>query len=90
MSKQYLPNKPTKYDIRFYRIQNSEYIYYFYIFDNGKGNRIKNSQTDRYTSVDTELRLVLNYFIKNNPRFDDTKTNELYVAMYDRSSNPKK
>ena len=37
MSKQYLPNKPTKYDIRFYILYNSENIYYFYIFDNGKG-----------------------------------------------------
>ena len=56
------------------------------MYDNEK--KFNNSEMDRYISQYIELRLVLNYFIKNNPKFDDTKTNLLYVAD-DSSSNQK-
>ena len=49
MVEQYLPNRLAKYAILFYKLYNSEYTYCFPIFDNGKINRINNSQSDRYT-----------------------------------------
>ena len=64
MANQYVPNRVVKYSIRFYVVFNSGYTFCFPIFDNGKGNRINSSETDRYTSQYIELRLVLNYFIK--------------------------
>ena len=80
-AKQYMPNKPTKYAIRFYASVNSEFNYCFSIFDNGKGNKSGINPCTRYSNVHHELRVPNIFFSNNNKYFDLSKTNALFVGI---------
>ena len=76
-----MPNKPTKYVLRFYAFINSEFNYCFSIFDNGKGNKSGINPCTRYSNVPYELRQPNISFSNNNKYFGLTKTNAYFVGM---------
>ena len=76
-----MPNKPTKYVLRFYVFINQEFNYCFSIFDNGKGNKSAINSCTRYLNVHHELRQPHIYFSNNNKDFDLTKINVHFVRM---------
>ena len=88
-AKQYMPNKPTKYALRFYANVFSKYHYCFSIFDNGRGNKTGTNISNRYTNLHQELRRAHITFDENNKSYDTGKTNELYVLMMAHASKKK-
>ena len=88
-AKQYMPNKPTKYALRFYANVFSKYHYCFSIFDNGRGNKSGINISSRYASIHTELRRAHIEFDIKTKSYDPSKTNALYVLMMAHASKKK-
>ena len=88
-AKQYMPNKPTKYALRFYATVFSKYHYCFSIFDNGRGNKSGINISSRYAALHTELRRAHIEFDNKTKSYDPSKTNALYVLMMAHASKKK-
>ena len=87
--KQYIPNKPTKYAVRFYATVFSKYYYCFSIFDNGRENKTGTNISNRYTNLYQELRRAHINFDEKNKSYDTRKTNALYVLMMAHATKKK-
>ena len=70
--KQYLPNNPRKYALRFYDTVFSKYHYCFSIFDNGRGNKSGINISNRYTHLHNELRRAHIEFDNKTKIYDPT------------------
>ena len=55
-SKSYMPNKPSKYAVRFYALVGHAFSYLFSLFDNGSGNFEEAPAAMRYTEIFRDLK----------------------------------
>ena len=58
-SRTYMPNKPSKYGIRFYSLVSHIFLYLFSFFDDGSGNPADVPSALRYTKLFCELKTPL-------------------------------
>ena len=73
-SRTYMPNKPSKYGIRFYSLVSHKFSYLFSLFDNGSGNFVNVPAALRYTDLFRELKTPLEKVFKEQGKEDDLKT----------------
>ena len=73
-SRTYMPNKPSKYGIRFYSLVSHTFSYLFSFFDNGSGNLADVPAALRYTELFCELKTPLEKTFADLGTTDDLKT----------------
>ena len=81
-SKSYMPNKPSKYAVRFYALVGHAFSYLFSLFDNGSGNFEDAPAAMRYTEIFRDLKTPLEKLYTDLAKKEDLKkASALWVAQ---------
>ena len=81
-SKSYMPNKPSKYAVRFYTLVGHAFSYLFSLFDNGSGNFEEAPAAMRYTEIFRDLKTPLEKLYTDLAKKEDLKkASALWVAQ---------
>ena len=80
-SKSYMPNKPSKYAVRFYALVGHAFSYLFSLFDNGSGNFEDAPAAMRYTENFRDLKTPLEKLHTDLAKTEDLKkASALWIA----------
>ncbi|RLN37861.1 hypothetical protein BBJ28_00000464, partial [Nothophytophthora sp. Chile5] len=81
-AKSFIPSKPDKFAIRFYAVVGWRSLYVHSIWDNGSGNDLRSSPSQRYTNVFPTLRTALDHTLgRPEVRIEKASAAALWVAM---------